>query len=194
MSAHVREVGPESLPVFAEISASFRVKSVLRVEELDGGLSGLALGDEARDRTYVKDYDEADCESPASWPRRFDLSRWGFFLAFEGRPPVGAAAVAFGTPELSLLKGRQDLAALWDIQVRPDKRGHAIGTLLFQRAAGCARARGCSQLTTETQNVNVPACRFCAKQGCHLGVIHRHGYAGDPACADEAMLIWYLDL
>jgi hypothetical protein len=30
--------------------------------------------------------------------------------------------------------------------------------------------------------------------GCELGVIHRHGYAGHPKVAHEAMLLWYLDL
>ena len=46
----------------------------------------------------------------------------------------------------------------------------------------------------ETQNVNVPACRFYAQQGCHLGAILRYGYAGCPEVAHEAMLLWYLDL
>jgi streptothricin acetyltransferase len=46
----------------------------------------------------------------------------------------------------------------------------------------------------ETQNTNVPACRFYARQGCVSGGINRFGYAGCPAAAPEAMLLWYLDL
>ena len=69
-----------------------------------------------------------------------------------------------------------------------------IGAALFARAANWARQRGCTQLKIETQNINVPACRFYAAQGCELGVIHRHAYAGHPQMADETMLIWYLRL
>ena len=51
----------------------------------------------------------------------------------------------------------------------------------------------------ETQNTNVPACRFYARQGCRLGATHRFAYAGsghgsDDPVAQEAMLLWYLDL
>jgi len=49
-------------------------------------------------------------------------------------------------------------------------------------------------LKVETQNINVPGCRFYAKQGCELGAIHRYGYAGCPDIAHEAMLFWYLEL
>jgi hypothetical protein len=46
----------------------------------------------------------------------------------------------------------------------------------------------------ETQNVNVAACRFYASMGCELGAINRYGYAGVPAVAHEAMLLWYYKL
>ena len=46
----------------------------------------------------------------------------------------------------------------------------------------------------ETQNVNVPACRFYQRLGCRLGEIHRYGYAAVRAVAGEVMLNWYLDL
>ena len=46
----------------------------------------------------------------------------------------------------------------------------------------------------ETQNINVNACRFYAKQGCKLGGINRYGYGDHPQVKHEVMLIWYLDL
>ena len=52
-------------------------------------------------------------------------------------------------------------------------------------------ARGCRWLKVETQNINVPACRFYAKQGCVLGAIHRFAYPDYP---NEAQLLWYKDL
>jgi len=46
----------------------------------------------------------------------------------------------------------------------------------------------------ETQNVNVPACRFYQRMGAHLGEIRCYAYAAVPAVAHEVMLNWYLDL
>jgi hypothetical protein len=65
---------------------------------------------------------------------------------------------------------------------------------LFWQAASWAKAHGYGQLGLETQNVNVEACRFYARQGCQLGAIHRFGYAGCEDVAHEAMLLWYLEL
>lgn len=49
-------------------------------------------------------------------------------------------------------------------------------------------------MKVETQNVNVPACRFYQRMGCRLGEIRQYGYAAVPAVADEVMLNWYLEL
>jgi GNAT superfamily N-acetyltransferase len=95
---------------------------------------------------------------------------------------------------MHMLEGRDSLAVLWDIRVAPDARGCGIGRRLFEHAAGWARRRGCRRLKAETQNVNVPACRSYAAQGCELGAIHRCGYASVPSVAHEAMLLWYLEL
>ena len=93
-----------------------------------------------------------------------------------------------------MLVGRKDLAVLWDIRVHPDRRRSGIGTQLFKHAVKWAQSRGCTQLKIETQNINVPACEFYVKQGCHLGEINRYGYAGHQDVQHEVMLIWYLDL
>ena len=108
---------------------------------------------------------------------------------------MGGAAVSAGARVYPLdYFQRDDLTVLWDIRVREDVRGRGIGTQLFASAAAWARDRGYRQLGIETQNVNVPACRFYARQGCRLGAIHRFGYAGRPDVAHEAMLLWYFDL
>jgi GNAT superfamily N-acetyltransferase len=119
------------------------------------------------------------------------LSNWGFFGAWSDGRPVGGAAVAFRTPGLFLLEGRDDLAVLWDIRVASDARRLGVGSALFRAAAGWATVRGCSHLKAETQNVNVPACQFYARQGCELGAIQRFVY---PTLPGEAQLLWYQDL
>lgn len=93
-----------------------------------------------------------------------------------------------------MLNGRSDLGVLWDIRVHPDSRHCGIGTRLFEYAAARLRERGGVLMKVETQNVNVPACRFYAKQGCLLGEVNRYGYAGHQKISHEIMLVWYLDL
>jgi len=195
MSLIIQQVGPEALGRYASVSIAFEVHSAYRVEAIEQGLGGLVLVEE-QVKPYLKDYDgqAQDDDRPEGWARQFDVSRWGFFLAMEGKYVMGGAAVVVNSPEVHMLENRSDLAVLWDIRVQPEQRKKGIGTALFQRAAEWARGQGCTQLKIETQNVNIPACRFYARQGCHLGGILRHGYVGTPEVAHEAMLLWYLDL
>ena len=46
-------------------------------------------------------------------------------------------------------------------------------------------------MKVETQNINVPACRFYARMGCELGTIDRFAY---PDLPGETQLLWHLDL
>lgn len=185
------EDGPTALAAYARMPIAFTVESKLRLEVVDRGLRGFELIEEQVAAPYVKDYDEDAAEGPLSWSRLCDVSRWGILSAFDGEERVGGAAVAWGTPEIHMLEGRIDLAALWDIRVAIGHRRRGIGAKLFTAAVDWARKRGCRMLKAETQNVNVAACRFYAAQGCVLRGIHAGAY---PAYPDEVQLLWYLDL
>ncbi len=54
-----------------------------------------------------------------------------------------------------------------------------------------SRSRGCHTLKVETQNINVPACRFYQRMGCTLGTVNRFAY---PDLPDEIQLIWFKNL
>jgi GNAT superfamily N-acetyltransferase len=192
----VEEVGPDRLTEYARIPVAFEVQRVLRVESPGPGEWGFRLVEEPVSQAYVKDYDASDDPDGRvlNWPRRFDVSNWCFLMAHDGNELVGAATVAFRTPAVHMLEDRSDLAVLWDLRVQPARRGQGIGTSLFQHAADWALSKGCRQLKVETQNTNVPACRFYALQGCTLGGINRFGYAARPAVAHETMLLLYIDL
>ena len=191
MAVQIAEEGPGALAAYASIAIAFRVESILRPEPVEGGLKGLRLIEEKVATPYVKDYDREEGEGPLNWSRLCDVSRWGILSAHQGPERVGGAAVAWGTPEVHMLEGRSDLAALWDIRVAPGHRGAGIGARLFAAAVAWARGRGCRLLKAETQNTNVAACRFYAAQGCTLRGIHVGAY---PACPEEVQLLWYLDL
>ncbi|HLJ57414.1 MAG TPA: GNAT family N-acetyltransferase [Chthonomonadaceae bacterium] len=175
------------MAAYATIPIAFTVRSRYRVEAIDGGLGGLALVEEAV-TPYEKDYDAMPGEGPLTWSARWDLSSWGILGAFEDGGRVGGAAVAWQTPGLTDIGCQRATAVLWDLRVRPDYRGRGVGSLLFSEAIAWAKDRGAVMLEVETQNNNVPACRFYARQGCKLGAIHCHAY--DPEL-EEVQLLWY---
>ena len=188
------EIVEESIalaPELARIPISFEVESVFNVSAPCGGLGGLVLSERRLDTPYVKDYDTAEGEHPSQWAARFDVSNWGLIGAHSDGTRVGGAVVAFNTRGVQMLEGRGDLAVLWDIRVSPEARGRGAGFALFRAAEAWAAARGCRQLKIETQNINVPACRFYARQGCVLGAINRFAYRELP---DEVQLLWYKTL
>lgn len=194
MEYEIRQVGPDSLEQYKQIPMEHRVETVFRVDEVDGGFGGLSLTETPFDKPYVKKFDENPEEGVSSWLHRFNVKHWLFLLACDAEKAVGGATLAFRTPEVHMLQGRNDLAVLWDIRVHPEYKGKGIGTKLLDYAATWARQQGCTQIKIETQNNNVPACRFYASRGCRLGAIDRYAYSHDPRFANETMLIWYLDL
>ena len=172
----------------AHISIAFEVERVFDVSAHEGGRGGLVLSERRLDVPYIKDYDALEGEGPTQWAQRFDTSNWGLIGAHSSGERVGGAVIAFNTEGINLLEDRKDLAVLWDIRVSPEFRGQGIGSTLFRAAEEWAAARGCNQLKIETQNVNVPACRFYARQGCVLGAINRFAYPEHPG---EVQLLWY---
>ena len=191
MRIEVREEPITFLSEYASIPIAFEVRSILNVRATPKCRGQFMLIEQPLDAPYVKDYDSIDEEGPAQWARRFDLSNWGLFAARADGGRVGGAAVAFDTPGLTLLGGREDLAILWDIRVLPEARGQGVGSALFREAEAWARAKGCLQLMVETQNINVGACRFYARQGCVLRAVNRMAYAAFPY---EDQMLWYKEL
>jgi len=185
------EIKPDRLKEYDLIPQRVEVKSILQVELVNGGLGGILLHEILVERPYIKDYDTVD-DQPSDLPKEFDVRNWVFFLSMDGDRPAGAATVAYDTTGVFMLEARRELSVLWDIRVHPDYRG--AGIQLFRYAVEWSRIHGCKQMKIETQNVNVPACRFYQRMGCQLGEIRRYGYAARPGVADEVMLNWYYNL
>lgn len=182
----IREEPIGQLARQAEISIAFEVKEVFALDLVDGGLGGLRLYAQPVDVPWVKDYDSTG-GNPSRWASHFDVSNWGLLGAYADGRRVGGAVIAFDTPGVHMLRGRHDLAVLWDLRVAPENRWSGVGTELFEAAVDWAQNRGCTALEVETQQVNVPACRFYASMGCSLATLDRFAYAELP---DEVQLIW----
>ena len=175
------------LEAYGEIPIRYDVKSVLDVELQDSGLGGFSLLERKLDEPFTKDYDAMKGEGPSRWASKWNIANWGLISAVVAGRRVGGCVLAYNTAGLDMLEGRDDIAVLWDIRVHPQQRGCGIGPMLFTAATEWAKKRGCRFLMAETQNINVPACRFYAAQGCILRSMDRFAYAELP---DETQLIW----
>jgi GNAT superfamily N-acetyltransferase len=175
----------------AQVPIAFLVDRILAVSFLDGGLGGVKLTETRVEDPWVKDYDAIKGEGPTRWARRFDVTNWGLIAAYEDERRVGGAVIAFNTGGVTMLEGRPDLAVLWDIRVHTERRSTGIGTMLFGATETWSRDRGCQILKIETQNINVPACRFYRRMGCELASIDRFAY---PDLPDEFQLMWFKEL
>lgn len=190
MPIEIQESAAEALTEYATIPSAFTVRSMFRVDWIEGGLGGINLTEQPVEPPYIKDYDAVG-DGPLMWARRWDIASWGIFIARDCGEPVGGAVMAWRTPGLHMLEARDDLAVLWDLRVQPDRQRQGVGQQVVRRAASWAKQRNCRVMKIETQNNNVSACRFYAACGCRLGGVHPGVYADLP---DEVMLLWYLDL
>lgn len=176
----------DRIPMFVHVSAFYRI------EKHNRGLNGFSFV-ETPVEPYIKDFCTGDDESVERW-KRFDLTNWAFFMAFDDERPVGAATIASRDNEVNMLAGRNDLAVLWDIRVDDAYKHQGIGQTLFDMAVDWSRKHGLRQMKIECQNINIPAVRFYHKQGAVLSAIDEYAYYHDPVLRHEAQLIWFLDL
>jgi len=181
----IRQADVAMVAAIAEIPIAFDVERIFEVERHADG--SLALVAAPVSRPWVKDYDRIEGNAPAGWGEQFDLSNWGLLTAGADGHVIGSVLIAFDTRGLELLEGRRDLAAIWDLRVRPEARRQGIGGALLRAAERWALSKGCSELSVETQNVNVGACRLYAKSGFRLRSADAAAY---PEFPDETQLIW----
>ncbi len=187
MSIEIIQATPNDLPAYAAIRIMFLVKNTVNIKQSTDGTFGLI--EHKLDAPYIKDYDSI--MSPTTWKERFDISAWSFFLAFENNNLVGGATIATRNNDVGMLEDREDLGVLWDIRVRPEKRGTGIGSQLFRASEEWSLKNGLNELKIETQSNNLPAIRFYQRQGCTLRQITPYAY---PEFPDEVQLLWYKDL
>jgi GNAT superfamily N-acetyltransferase len=186
----VRKAPVSDLGQVGDISIAFEVDRILEVSVPSNGMGGIVLSEENVAQPYMIDHD-ARWGSPTRWEERFDVSNWGLLFAQADGTRAGSALVAFDTSNLFMLEARRDLAALWDLRVKPEFRGHGVGRLLVEATENWARAKGCRSVKIETQNVNVRACEFYAQCGYVLRSIDRFAYDDFP---DETQLIFTKEL
>jgi ribosomal protein S18 acetylase RimI-like enzyme len=183
----IREEPLSRLADYGHLSIAFTVSSIFDLARQNCDPNTLMNSERRLELPYEKDYDQIPGNKPMDWAANFDISNWGLFSAQVNDKIVGEAIIAYTTDNLILLEGRTDLAVLWDIRISPKCRGRGVGSALLLGCENWAEAKGCKSLKIETQNINVPACKFYAKHGYELSAIHPFAY---PELPDEIQLIW----
>ena len=186
-----RQASLSDMEEYGKIPMNFQCESIYAIKRISNGLGGV-LFEETPVEPYFRDLSHYD--PPETW-KRFDTTHWAFFMAYDGKLPIGGSAVAAKTKEVNMLSGREDISLLWDIRVDNRCKGQGVGTELFRLAADWSRGNGYKQMKIETQNNNVAACRFYHKQGACLAAFDEFAYFHDPdAKKHEFIMMWYLDL
>ena len=181
---------PSCLPEYARVPIAFEVTE--RLEPVAPGRVGWSWRTRPVAQPYVKDYDAHPGQHPRDWTRRGDLGDLWFAAALlHGRRVGGAAVVMNAATTMGDIVRQADVALLWDLRVAPDCRRRGVGRALLAFAESHARANGRRGMAVETQDINVPACRFYASADYTLTHVNPRAY---PNLPDEAQLIWQKDL
>ena len=188
-----KKVDRTYFPQYDMIPMRVHVLTHYKIDKINRGLSGFHFV-ETPAEPYVKDFCTGDDESITRWEKRWDISNWAFFMAFDDDRPIGGATVVTRTKEINMLSGRDDLAVLWDIRVDDAYKHQSIGQAIFDMAVEWSREQGIVQMKIECQNNNVPAIKFYHKQGAVLSAINEYAYYNEPEYRHEAQLIWMLEL
>jgi len=176
---------------YGKVSIALEVKSEYKIELLNNGLDGMVFKEINVEKPYCLDYDEDKGEGPERWLKFGNLENWRIFSAYDKNKRVGGAVLAFNTPGIYMLEGRDDISVLWDIRVDAGYRGKGVGTAIFQKCIEQSKKLGCKRLKVETQNINVNACKFYMKQGATLGSVNRYAYDNKSL---GTQLIWNIEL
>jgi len=94
--------------------------------------------------------------------------------------------------QIILLKYWNRYAYIEDIAVDLHFRRCGVGQALINQAIGWAKAKEAPGIMLETQNNNVPACRFYEHCGFTLGGFDTYLYKGINKDTEEIALYWYL--
>ncbi len=186
-----KEVDSSFFELYDEVTMNVEVRSEYKVERIDRGLGGFLL-EEIPVKPYRKDLGKY--ERATEYEKQFDITNWRFYMAFDGKVPVGAVTVAGKTEGLQMLSGREDTCVLWDIRVADAYKHRGIGQKLLDMGIAGAKQDGYGQMMIECQNNNVPACKFYHKQGAVLSKIDMDAYCLEPEICNEVQFIWYLEM
>jgi GNAT superfamily N-acetyltransferase len=185
MRLQIREENPRHLAEYADVPIAFLVREVFE----DAAIERLRHGEDSAATAiavpYRKDYDAYPGNHPRSWAARYDVATWLVLAAYDDGRRVGGAVLVVDDSRPDVPRGEH--ALLWDLRVAVDERRRGVGGELLRAAERSAASDGARELRVETQQINVPACRFYLGHGFSLESVRAGAY---PDLPDEVQLIW----
>lgn len=125
---------------------------------------------------YIKQYDNEDIDTSY-----IEDNNKTVYFYYHGGNCIG---------QIRLQTHWNGYAFIEDIAVAKRMRKSGIGTALLHKATKWAKKNNLIGLVLETQDVNLLACRFYAKNNYIIGAVDNMLYANFPT-ADEKAVFWY---
>jgi streptothricin acetyltransferase len=175
MNIIIREIDQYNVEDFGLCDSSFTVSSKLILKAENEAISYTTVDIPP----YTKQYraEEFDSKFYMDHPHR------AIFFAYLEEELAG---------EIRLRKNWNGYGYIDSIVVDSKYRNQGIGRALIQQAMEWAKTKGFPGLMLETQDNNVPACRFYESCGFALRGFDTHLYKAGDSSADEIALYWYL--
>jgi ribosomal protein S18 acetylase RimI-like enzyme len=175
MNITLREIDEDTLHDVNQCDAAFTVESKLVLHAENGVIRYSVVRVEPYRKQYV--LEEKDYPSYISNPDK------NVYFAYADGHLAG---------QITITKHWNAYAWIDDFAVDVEFRRHGIGRALMQKAVDWAKGRHLPGIMLETQDVNVPACRFYEKFGFTLRGFDTHLYKGLNPSTNEIALYWYL--
>lgn len=175
MELIIRAMDENTLSFVDPMDATVRVESRLVISAVDDKLSYLVIPVVPYEKNYP--------------PEQEDYS---IYLNNPDRVIYFATVDGESAGQIRLVKFWNGYAFIDLIAVNPQYRGHGVGRALMEKAIQWSKEKGLPGIRVETQDTNVPACRFYESCGFRLGGFDRMYYKAQEPDTDEIALFWYL--
>ena len=171
MHITIREIDKDTLQDANQCNGDFTVDSKLILHVEDGVIHYSVV----RVQPYVKQYG-------------FEQDDYSDFISNSESTVYFAYVDGLLAGQIVLKRNWNNYAWINDFVVDVEFRRHGIGCALMQQAVVWAKDKQLPGIMLETQDVNVPACRFYEKFGLTLRGFDTHLYTGSSPDTNEIAL------
>lgn len=183
---NLRPLQPDDIPNLPQIRPTYTSPTILGLDKSGDGLEiGWRLVERVLPQPFDKgtlyDFDEVAQAEIRARLARPDETYQRLAVDEETERLIGLLEVE--------IQVWNDTAMLWNLMIDLAYRGQGLGRRLWHRAVEFAQQAEVRALMIETQNTNVPACKFYARMGCQLIGINELYYTND-GLNTEIALFW----
>lgn len=175
MNIALREIDKDNLQDANKCDSAFTVDSKLVLHAENGVIRYSIVGEEPYQKSYV--FQKKNYRSYISNPDKI------IYFAYADGQLAG---------QIDINKHWNGYAWIDDFAVDTRFRRRGIGRAMMRKAVNWAKAKYLPGIMLESQNNNVPACRFYENFGFKLRGFDTNLYKGLIPNTDEIALYWYL--